>query len=214
MIPNMYKIAGQLLPAVIHVACRSLGTHGLNLQPDHQDIMAVRQTGWTILFSETPQMCHDMAILAHIGTMETSVPVIHAFDGFRTSHEINKVELSSYEELKGLLPTDAIRQFRETALTPLQPTMRGMALGQEIFFAAHEAGNPVRDRVVPTLARCAERISAVTGRSFAFYAYEGAPDAEHIVVLMGSACLTVESVVKSLTCLICLKLRAGGRSGC
>lgn len=196
MIPNMYKLAGELTPCVIHVAARPLSMAGTTLYPDHQDVMAVRQTGWTILCSESPQMAHDMAIVAHLGALASSVPVLHFFDGFRTSHEINKVELASYANLKNVIPTKALESFRLSSLSPTRPTMRGMSMGSEAFFAQHEAGNTVRESVPTILSEIADSVfKQVTNRSYAFYAYEGAADAEHIVVVMGSAAVTCEQAV-------------------
>eukprot|EP01124_Arcella_intermedia_P028483 TRINITY_DN5793_c0_g1_i2.p1 TRINITY_DN5793_c0_g1~~TRINITY_DN5793_c0_g1_i2.p1 ORF type:complete len:1820 (+),score=413.59 TRINITY_DN5793_c0_g1_i2:47-5506(+) len=198
MIPNMYKIAGELLPCVLHVAARSLATHSLSIFGDHQDVMAVRQTGWTMLVSENVQMAHDMALLSHLATLETRVPILHFFDGFRTSSEINNVKLVDYDELKKVIPYDLIKKHRDLALSPIKPHLQGLAQGPDVYFQATEAANPVHDRVEDILQKWSDKLSSLIGRKYAFFSYHGAPDATDIIIIMGSGAVTVNETVSYL----------------
>ena len=198
MLPNMYKIGGQGLPCVMHVPTRSLSIHATNMYCDHSDVMAARQAGWTMLCSENPQMAHDFALLSHLATISTSIPVLHFFDGFRTSHEVNKVDLVDYEALKAIIPYDDIERFRSLAITPTRPEMRGASHSPEFFFQGVEAANVTRSKIPEHLAYWTEKLSTVIHRKYAFYAYNGAPDAEHVVVLMGSGAVTATKAAKYL----------------
>ena len=198
MIPLMYKIAGQLFPCVIHVASRGVAVHNLGIFCDHGDVMATRQTGWTMLCSENQQMAHDFALLSHLTTIASSVPVLHFFDGFLTSHEVSKVELSSYEEIKKLIPQDALKSFRMQSLTPTRPYLRGACASNDVFMQGAEAANPIRARVFDTLSYYSEELYKVLHRRYSFYAYEGAADAEHVIVIMGTGSSVTHLAVTKL----------------
>ena len=198
MIPNMYKICGELLPCVIHVSARSLARHALSIFGDHSDIIAVRQTGWTMICSETVQMAMDMSLLSHMATIDSRVPILHFFDGFRTSHEINKIRTIDYKDIKSIMPWDKIQQHHQMALSPMHPHMQGTSQGPDVFFQAGEANNTHFDKVSSVLEKWAEKVRSITGRTYAFYAYEGSPTAENIVVIMGSGAITTSETVKYL----------------
>ncbi|HEX9092443.1 MAG TPA: pyruvate:ferredoxin (flavodoxin) oxidoreductase, partial [Coriobacteriia bacterium] len=195
MIPNMYKIAGELTPAVIHVAARSLAAQGLSIFGDHSDVMAVRQTGYALLCSNSVQEAHDLAAVAHLATLRTRVPFLHFFDGFRTSHEVAKIELLSDDDLRALVPEALIRAHRGRALSPERPFIRGTAQNPDVYFQARETVNPfyarVPDLVEETMARLAER----AGRRYRIVDYTGHPEAERVLVVMGSGGETVQETV-------------------
>ena len=198
MIPNMYKIAGELTPAVFHVAARTLATHALSIFGDHSDVMAARATGWAMLCSASVQEAHDFALIAQAATLESRVPFLHFFDGFRTSHEIANVALLEDEQLRAMIDPELVFDHRSRALTPDRPVLRGTAQNPDVFFQARERANPFyRDCVavvVETMARFATKI----GRTYAPYEYSGAPDAERVIVAMGSACETISETVEAL----------------
>ncbi len=198
MIPNMYKIAGELTSAVLHVAARSLATQGLSIFGDHSDVMAVRQTGFAMLASASVQEAHDLALVAQAATMATRVPFVHFFDGFRTSHELNTIEMLSDDDLRALVPEELVRAHRGRALSPERPFIRGTAQNPDIYFQARETVNPfyarVPDAVEDALARLGER----TGRRLHTVDYTGHPDAERVVVVMGSGGETVRETVAAL----------------
>ena len=175
MIPNMYKIAGELTPAVLHVAARSLAAQGLSIFGDHSDVMAVRQTGFALLASASVQEAHDLALVAQAATLRTRVPFVHFFDGFRTSHELNTIELLSDDDLRALVPEELVRAHRGRALSPERPFIRGTAQNPDVYFQARETVNPfyarVPDAVEDAMARLAER----TGRRYHVVDYIGAP---------------------------------------
>nr|WHT24065.1 ferredoxin/flavodoxin-dependent pyruvate dehydrogenase [Giardia intestinalis] len=198
MIPNMYKIAGEHLPAVFHVAARTIATHSLSVHGDHADIMAVRQTGCTIMVSEDIQEAMDMAIAAHLTAIYSSHPVVHAFDGFRTSHTIKKVELIDYEQLRPHVPYDEIEAFRQKSLSPQHPETRGSCQGPPIWMQAGEADNLHYAEIPKHVERAFAKVKEITGRSYKFFDYAGAPDATSIVIIMGSGYLTVREVVEYL----------------
>ena len=198
MIPNMYKIAGELTSAVFHVAARSVAAHALSIFGDHGDVMAARQTGWAMLCSHDVQEAADMAAIAHAATLEARVPFVHFFDGFRTSHEIADISLPDDAVLRALLGPDAGRAHRERALTPDRPVLRGTAQNPDVFFQSREAANPYYDAAPDVVRRAMARYAKLTGRDYGLYDYHGAPDAERVVVVMGSAAQTVAATVDAL----------------
>ncbi len=198
MIPNMYKIAGELTPAVIHVSARALATHALSIFGDHSDVMACRQTGWAMLASNSVQEAHDMAAIAHAATLKCRIPFLHFFDGFRTSHEINKHSPISDEVLDQLLDEDALIDFYDRSLTPDAPSIRGTAQNPDVFFQAREAANPFYKECVQTVNALFQRFEELTGRKYSLFEYSGAPDAEKVVVIMGSGAETAEETSKYL----------------
>ncbi|AFV76546.1 pyruvate:ferredoxin (flavodoxin) oxidoreductase, homodimeric [Thermus oshimai JL-2] len=198
MIPDMYKMAGQLLPGVIHVAARAVATHALSIFGDHQDLYAVRPTGFGILVSESVQAAQDLAAIAHVAALKASLPFLHAMDGFRTSHEVQKIQPLSDRELKALFPFEALKAFRERALTPEAPVLRGSAQNPDHFFQNREASNPFYLRAPKVVAEVMEAFGRVTGRPYQPYQYLGHPEAERVVVVMGSGSLAVEEVLEYL----------------
>lgn len=197
-IPNMYKISGELLPTVFHVSARALSTHALSIFGDHSDVMAARQTGFAMLASNSVQEVMDMALVAHLSTLKTRVPFIHFFDGFRTSHEVQKIELIDYEEIKKLVDWDAIKAFRERALNPEKPHQRGTAQNPDIYFQNREAANSYYLDTPAKVTAVMDQVFELTGRRYNLIDYLGAPDAESVVVCMGSACETIEETVNYL----------------
>ena len=198
MIPDMYKIAGELTPAVIHVAARTLATHALSIFCDHGDVMAVRATGWAILASSSVQEAQDLAAIAHAVTLETRVPFLHFFDGFRTSHEVSKIELLDEKEVRSLVDEDAVRAHRRRALDSDRPVLRGSAQNPDVFFQAREAANPYYLAVPAAVERAMESFAALTGRRYRLCDYAGAPDAERVIVVMGSAAGSCAEAVERL----------------
>ncbi|HQM06745.1 MAG TPA: pyruvate:ferredoxin (flavodoxin) oxidoreductase, partial [Bacilli bacterium] len=198
-IPNMYKIAGELLPGVIHVSARSLAVQALSIFGDHQDVMACRQTGFAMLASSSVQEVMDLAGVAHLSAIKASVPFLHFFDGFRTSHEIQKIEVLPYEVFDRLLDKEALAEFRERALTPNRPVTRGSAQNDDVYFQTREAQNKFYDRVPEVVEEYLKAISEETGRHYAPFVYYGAEDATDIIVAMGSVCETIKEVVDHLT---------------
>ncbi len=195
MIPNMYKIAGELIPTVFHVSARTLASHALCIFGDHQDVMSCRQTGFAMLAEASVQEVMDLAGVAHLATLKSRVPFLNFFDGFRTSHEYNKVEMVSQEDLMPLVDQDALREFRERALSPMRPVMRGMAENPDVFFAHRESCNPFYDAVPDIVSDYMDKISAITGRKYRPFSYYGAPDAKNIIICMGSACEAIREVI-------------------
>ena len=198
MIPNMYKIAGELLPGVFHVTARTIATHALSIFGDQSDVMAVRQTGFALLCSCSVQEVMDLALVAHLSAIECSVPFLHFFDGFRTSHEIQKISVIDYEDMARLVNFDAIAEFRSRSMNPENPTLRGTAQNPDIFFQAREASNPYYDAVVPTVVQYMKKVGALTGRQYKPFDYVGHPEADRVIVAMGSGCETIEEVVNHL----------------
>jgi pyruvate-ferredoxin/flavodoxin oxidoreductase len=198
MIPNLYKIAGELTPAVIHVAARTLATHALSIFGDHSDVMAVRQTGWAMLASSDVQAAHDLAAIAHAATLASRVPFVHFFDGFRTSHEVNVIEPVADEVLRALIDDHLVRAHRERALSPDHPVLRGSAQNPDVFFQAREASN-VYHAIVPRVVQDAmDRLAELTGRAYHLFDYAGAPDADRVIVLIGSGNGAVGETVDAL----------------
>ena len=198
MIPNMYKIAGEMLPTVFHVSARALASHALSIFGDHQDVMACRQTGYAMLASASVQEALDMAAVAHLSTIKSSIPFLHFFDGFRTSHEIQKIELIDEEALKGLVSTKSLAAFRAKALSPDAPVTRGTAQNGDVYFQAREACNQYYDAVPDVVARYMGEISELTGREYRPFDYYGDPEAENVIVAMGSVTETIKETIDYL----------------
>ena len=198
MIPNMYKMAGELLPGVIHVSARALTSHALSIFGDHSDIYACRQTGYAMLCSNNPQECMDLVAVAHLAAIEGRVPFLHFFDGFRTSHEIQKIEEWDYADLADMLNWDAVEAFRRRALNPEHPVTRGTAQNDDIFFQAREACNKYYDAVPEVVVKYMDKVNAKIGTDYKPFNYYGAEDAEHVIVAMGSVCDCTEEVVDYL----------------
>jgi pyruvate-ferredoxin/flavodoxin oxidoreductase len=199
MIPNMYKIAGELLPGVFHVSARSLATHALSIFGDHSDVMATRQTGFALLASGSIQEVLDLGLVAHIAALKTNVPFLHFFDGFRTSHEIQKVEVLDYDEMAKLAPWDAIEAFRKRGMNPEHPHLRGTAQNPDIYFQGREAANRYYEAAPDRIAEVMKDVSELTGREYHLFDYVGAPDADRVIVLMGSGSDVSEETVNYLT---------------
>ena len=198
MVPNMYKIAGELTPAVIHVAARAVATHALSIFGDHSDVMSCRATGWGMLAAASVQEAHDFALVAHAASLEARIPFIHFFDGFRTSHEVAKVELLSDDEMRAMIDLELVFDHRSRALSPDHPVVRGTAQNPDVFFQSRERANPFYDACPAIVAETFERLGRLTGRRYLPYEYHGAPDAERVIVVMGSACETIQDTVDVL----------------
>jgi pyruvate-ferredoxin/flavodoxin oxidoreductase len=198
MIPNMYKISGELLPGVFHVSARTVASHALSIFGDHSDVMAVRQTGFGLLASGSIQEIMDLAGVAHLSAIKSRVPFLHFFDGFRSSHEIQKIEVIEYEDFKKLIDEDALRQFRERALNPEHPVTRGTAQNPDIFFQARESSNSFYSKVPEIVLDYMNKISKLTGREYKPFNYVGAKDAEYVIVAMGSVTDTIDETVEYL----------------
>jgi pyruvate-ferredoxin/flavodoxin oxidoreductase len=198
MIPNMYKIAGELLPAVFHVSARALASHALSIYGDHSDVMATRQTGFALLASASVQEAVDLGMVAHVAALKSKVPFIHFFDGFRTSHEVAKVDLVPHEAMKDIMPWDAVANFRKRAMNPEHPHLRGTAQTPDVYFQAREAGNKYYLATPGIVADAMKQVSDLTGRSYNLFDYVGAPDAENVIVSMGSSCDVIEETVNYL----------------
>ena len=199
MIPNMYKIAGELLPCVFHVSARALASHALSIFGDHQDVMACRQTGFAMLAEGSVQEVMDLAAVAHLSTIKSRVPFINFFDGFRTSHEIQKIEMLENEDLAGLIDQDALAAFRSRALTPERPVARGMAENPDVFFQHREASNSFYNAVPAIVEDYMNEISKITGRKYGLFDYYGAEDAERVIIAMGSVTETIREAIDYLT---------------
>jgi pyruvate-ferredoxin/flavodoxin oxidoreductase len=198
MIPNMYKMSGELLPGVLHVTARAIAAHALSIFGDHQDVMAVRQTGFAMLASNSVQEAMDMALVAHLASIEASVPFVHFFDGFRTSHEIQKIEAIDYEDMAKLVNWDAVACFRERGTNPERPELRGTAQNPDIYFQGREAANAYYNRVPGIVAKYMKKVGALTGRNYRLFDYVGAADADRVIISMGSSNETIEEVVNYL----------------
>lgn len=198
MIPNMYKIAGELLPCVIHVSARCVASHALNIFGDHSDVYACRQTGFAMMCSSNVQEVMDLGAVAHLSTIKGRVPVLHFFDGFRTSHEIQKIEKWDYKDLGEMLDWDAAQSFRNRALNPEHPVLRGTAQNGDIFFQAREACNEYYDKFPAIVEDYMNKVNAKIGTNYKLFNYYGAPDADHIIIAMGSVCDTIEETIDYL----------------
>ena len=199
MIPNLYRMSGELLPGVLHVSARALATHALSIFGDHQDVMATRQTGVVMLASSNVQEVMDLAHVSHLSAIKASLPFIHFFDGFRTSHEAQKIEVIDYEDVSKLVDYEAIKRFRDRALNPEHPSVRGTAQNPDIYFQMRESVNPFYDAVPDIVENYMREIEKITGRVYHPFDYYGAADAEHIIVAMGSVCDTIYEVVDYLS---------------
>ena len=199
MIPNMYKIAGEMLPGVFHVSARTLSAHALSIFGDHSDVMGVRQTGFSLLASSSPQEVMDLGAVAHLAAIHCRMPFLHFFDGFRTSHEIQKIEVLDYEDLRPLVDMEALKAFRAHSLNPEHPATRGTTVNPDIFFQCREACNEKFASIPAAVEHYMAEIGKLTGRTHHLFDYYGAPDAERVVILMGSAAETAEETVDYLT---------------
>jgi pyruvate-ferredoxin/flavodoxin oxidoreductase len=198
MIPNMYKIAGELTPTVFHVAARSIATHALSIFGDHSDVMATRATGWALLASSTVQEAQDLAVIAHAATLRARIPFLHFFDGFRTSHEINKLKLVSEDDLRTMLDSERIHEHRRRSLDPDRPVLRGTAQNPDVFFQAREAINPYYDNLPGIVRDAMQQFAGLTGREYRLFDYVGSPHAQSVVILMGSGCGAAEEAIEAL----------------
>ena len=199
MIPNMYKIAGELLPCVFHVSARTVASHALNIFGDHSDVMACRQTGFAMLAETNPQEVMDLSAVAHLATIKSRVPFINFFDGFRTSHEIQKIEVWDFEDLKEMCDMDAVEAFRARALNPERPVMRGSHENGDVFFQHREACNPYYEAVPGIVEEYMGKVNAKLGTNYQLFNYYGAPDADRVIIAMGSICDVAEEVIDYLT---------------
>ncbi|MFW6222673.1 MAG: pyruvate:ferredoxin (flavodoxin) oxidoreductase, partial [Bacteroidota bacterium] len=199
MIPNMYKIAGELLPGVFHVSARSVASHALSIFGDHSDVYATRQTGFAMLASGSIQQIMDLAGVAHLASIKTRVPFLHFFDGFRSSHEIQKVEIMEQDDLKNIIDMDAVQAFRDRALNPEHPVTRGTAQNPDIFFQAKEAVNKFYEPVADMVEHYMQEVTKITGREYHPFTYYGAKDAENVIIAMATVTETAKEVVDYLT---------------
>ncbi|MFA6866338.1 MAG: pyruvate:ferredoxin (flavodoxin) oxidoreductase [Clostridia bacterium] len=198
MIPNMYKIAGELMPCVFHVSARSIAAHALNIFGDHTDVMACRQTGFALLCSNSVQEVMDLALVSHLATLKSKVPFLHFFDGFRTSHEVSKIEMIDYEDIKPLVDMKDVEDFRKAALNPEHPTQKGTAQNGDIYFQNKEGSNAYYDRVPSIVEGCMKQVESITGRKYNLFDYYGAQDADRIIIMMGSGSEACEETVDYL----------------
>lgn len=198
MLPNMFKIAGELTSTVFHIAARTVATHALSIFGDHSDVMAVRASGWAMLFADSVQQAQDFALISHVATLHARVPFLHVFDGFRTSHEETAVEVLSEQDMLALLPADKVREHRQRALSPENPQLRGSAQNPDTFFQSREAANPYYDACPAHVEQAMRAFARQTGREYQLFEYVGHPLAERVVVAMGSACQTLEQTVQAL----------------
>lgn len=198
MLPDMCKISGELLPGVMHVAARALAYHALSIFGDHSDVMAVRSAGWGMLCAASVQEAADLAVVAHLSAMAGSVPMLHFFDGFRTSHEIQRFEALDEDELRGLLPRTQIQQFRARAMNPEHPHQQGTSQNPDVYFQGREAANPYYFALPEIVQDTMNRVAALTGRPLRLFSYTGVPDAKKVLVLMGSGAETAEETARAL----------------
>ncbi|MBZ5682671.1 MAG: pyruvate:ferredoxin (flavodoxin) oxidoreductase [Acidobacteriia bacterium] len=198
MIPNMNKIAGELTPTAFHVSARTLATHALSIFGDHSDVMSCRMTGWAMLCSNSPQEAMDLALIAHAASLETRIPFLHFFDGFRTSHEVNKIEMLTEDDIRALISMDRIIEHRQRALSPDHPVLRGTAQNPDVFFQIRETANLYYDACPAKVQTTMNKFAEVVGRSYHLFDYVGAPDAEHVIVMMGSGAETAHETVEYL----------------
>ena len=198
MIPNMYKIAGEQTPFVMHVAARALATHALSIFGDHSDVMSVRSTGFALLSSHNVQQAADMAAIAHAATLRARVPFLHFFDGFRTSHEESRLDRISDDVLRELIPDDLVLENRARGMTPDAPTVRGTAQNPDVYFQGREAANPLYAATPDIVQQCMDKFAKLTGRAYHLVDYVGDPNAENVIVAMGSACETIEETLPFL----------------
>src|SRR3972149_5083788 len=198
MLPNMFKIAGELIPTVFHIAARTVATHALSIFGDHSDVMAARATGWAMLCSGSVQEVMDFALIAHAATLEARLPFIHFFDGFRTSHEVMKIEELSDDDLRAMIDDDLVRAHRARGLSPEHPVLKGSAQNPDVFFQAREAINPYYHVCPAVVQNTFDKFAGLTGRQYHLFDYAGAPDAERVIVMMGSGAETAQETVEYL----------------
>src|SRR5437016_9567096 len=198
MIPNMYKIAGELTPTVFHVAARSLAAQGLSIFGDHADVMATWATGFALLASSSVQEAQDMALIAHASTLQARVPFLHFFDGFRTSHEIDKIEQLNREDIRNMIDDSLVQAHRQRALSPEHPFIRGTAQNPDVYFQARESVNPYYLACPTIVQETMDRFAGLIGRQYSLFDYVGAADAERVIVVMGSGAETVEATTRYL----------------
>ena len=198
MIPNMYKIAGELLPTVFHVSARALAAHSLNIFGDHSDVMACRQTGFAMMASGSVQEVMDLALVSHLSTLKSRVPFLHFFDGFRTSHEVSKIDVIDYDEMKPLVDMKDIEDFRARALNPEHPVQRGTAQNADIYFQNRETANTYYNATPAIVQEMMDKVAKLTGRTYHLFDYVGAPDAENVVVVMGSGADAIEETINRM----------------
>ncbi|HOL73746.1 MAG TPA: pyruvate:ferredoxin (flavodoxin) oxidoreductase, partial [Bryobacteraceae bacterium] len=198
MIPNMYKIAGELTSGVIHVTARAVATHALSIFGDHSDVMATRQTGFALLASNSVQEAMDLALIAHAATLESRVPFLHFFDGFRTSHEVAKVEQLTFDDMRAMIPNELVRAHRERSMSPDRPVLRGTAQNPDVFFQARETVNPYYLACPSIVQNVMDRFASVVGRQYKLFDYVGAPDAERVLILMGSGAEAAQETIEYL----------------
>ncbi len=198
MIPNMYKISGELLPGVFHVSARALAYHALSIFGDHSDVMSCRQTGFAMLASASVQEVMDLALVTHLSAIKGSVPFVHFFDGFRTSHEVQKIEAIDYEDMDKLLDRDAVAAFRARALNPEHPHLGGSAQNPDIYFQNREAGNKYYEAIPAIVQHYMDEVGKITGRKYNLFDYVGAPDADKVIITMGSSADVVEETINHL----------------
>ena len=199
MIPNMYKIAGELTPTVIHVAARAIAAQALSIFGDHQDVMSVRPTGFALLSSNSVQEAMDMALIAHAATLESRIPFLHFFDGFRTSHEVSKIEQLALADMRQMIDDDLVRAHRERALSPDHPVLRGSAQNPDVYFQGREAVNPYYLACSTIVQNVMDKFAQIVGRRYQLFQYEGASDAEDVIIVMGSGAEAVHETVDYLT---------------
>ena len=198
MIPNMFKIAGELTSTVFHIAARTVASHALSIFGDHSDVMAARSTGWAMLFANSIQEVMDFALITQASTLRTRVPFLHIFDGFRTSHEVMKIEKLSDDDIRAMIDSNLVRAHRERALTPDRPVMRGTAQNPDVFFQSRERVNPYYQETPAAVQETMDKLGSLVGRRYHLFDYSGAIDAERVVVMMGSGCETAEETVRAL----------------
>ena len=212
MIPNMFKIAGEQTSTVFHIAARSVATHALSIFGDHSDVMTTRSTGWAMLFANSVQEAMDFALISQASTLRSRVPFLHIFDGFRTSHEVMKIEKLSDEQIRAMIDDQLVQAHRARALTPDHPVMRGTAQNPDVFFQSRERANPFYLQTPQIVQETMNKFAQVTGRQYHLFDYVGAPDAERVIVMMGSGCEAAEETVERCSVrpakrLVCLKVR-------
>lgn len=196
MLPNMYKIAGELLPGVFHVSARALASNALSIFGDHQDVMTCRNTGFTLLAGSSVQQAFHMGCIAHLSAIKSRIPVLHFFDGFRTSHEYQKIELIDYDDLKELVDWDALRAFRDNALNPDHPKSRGSAENPDVFFQARESVNKFYTAVPGIVQEYMDKINEIAGTDYKLFNYYGDPQAEDVIISMGSSCGVIRETIE------------------
>src|SRR5271157_2354097 len=199
MIPNMYKIAGELTACVIHVAARAVAAQALSIFGDHQDVMATRQTGFALLSSNSVQEAMDLALISHAATLESRLPFLHFFDGFRTSHEVSKIEELSLDDMRAMIDDEMVRAHRERALSPDHPVLRGSAQNPDVYFQARETVNPYYIACPTIVQNTMDKFASIVGRQYHLFEYVGAPDAENMIIIMGSGAEAVHEAVDYMT---------------